>query len=445
MPSKAQNKKRRSEILIGLLLFCFTAKAQAAVLDAKSLKRVLDSVTVRGTDLNAFLGTKIQFLNLYAFRDGVFAAIPFQVDRKDKNGLFVFLKADPELEPLHEQDELVFMAKDTGDRISLEDWPENRKQGVEIQAKDPVNGFKGWVYLFSFDSVPKRSSEDYVHYNAQEQKILAASYVVGFSDDAPISFNMLAITPEAGGTGEDIVDRLKIRISARTFIGLSFEKTEKDFEAKVTAIKDGPVRVIRRSEYRITMYRVFTSPTAVCDQVYYSGFFEFPVGVDLNFDLNTVLTKATFQVTTDQSTPTDGYFYNENNLSGAAIDGKMTEEEKKLNLAPYNWSSVANKGSGKEACWLNRLILKTSPGVEVRLSYMDDQSLLDPPEEYPGQLGNIGYTLTNFQALKKGSHRITSILYILPRYSEEEVQTGLNVLDRPLQTLVGKGYSEKIL
>jgi hypothetical protein len=68
-----------------------------------------------------------------------------QSDKKLGNGVL-----DP-------RDVVLFMAKDTGDRVSETLWPERAAKGVEIQLIDPVDQGRSWVYVFFSRRIHRRS------------------------------------------------------------------------------------------------------------------------------------------------------------------------------------------------------------------------------------------------------------------------------------------------
>jgi hypothetical protein len=131
-------------------------------------------------------------------------------------------------------------------------------------------------------------------------------------------------------------------------------------------------------------------------------------------------------------------YYNSNNLKGLTDDGVMSDEEKNMNKAPFTWAVVKNNTQGNTTAFLNMPVISESVPVEPALYYMDDETLTDPPEEYPGQRGNLGYELDNFQWLKKGTHSIGSVLYALPDFNAGDEVPLINIMAKPLKVWVGK-------
>ena len=85
------------------------------------LHRPYDPVTVRGETLTLFRGAPVDELFAYAYKDGGWQQIPFQIDEKDGKGNYVFShemvrgkwrepKPTEGQAEFSRQDELVFMA-----------------------------------------------------------------------------------------------------------------------------------------------------------------------------------------------------------------------------------------------------------------------------------------------------------------------------------------------
>jgi hypothetical protein len=415
-------------LFLELFKFCF---GFCQILEKKTLSRSEDPVIVSAKYLKEMLNKKIKNLCLYSYRDGKFSPIPFQIDKKDENGNYIF--SENKKDVLEPYDELVFEVKDTGDRISKENYGE--LEGLEIQIEDPLNFEKSWVYLLLFEKEPVKSEIDYVKYHEQEEKIETTNYIVGFSQDNPILIENLTIKKEGGGDGENKADRFKVRFRAKTYFGISIKTCEEDIESRITGIIDGPIRVIRRIKSVLNFYRIFRSPSGESLQIYYYNFFEFPVVLYFPFDVNEIFYKGCFRVTFESKEPTKRIFYNSNNKKGYFLDGVMSEEEKNLNLSPYKWCAVKEETGG---AWITQLLLENQSLISPSLYYVDDKNIPDPPENFPGQIGNVGYEINNFEKIKKGFLRLKSIMYNLKNYSLGDEKKVLDILENPILIKVRK-------
>ena len=434
--------KRLCLILAAILLAAGPSAAVVVVPD--TLDRELDPVVVRGDRLVDLAGRPIDRLGLFASVDGALSPIPFQIDERDADGDFVFPygpKADPKAGDglLGAGDELVFMAADAGASAPPPLWPDDWKAAAVIELTDPTDDGRAWAYLLAFDEPPAKSAVDYVAYDNRTATVTTDRYRMGFHPKATIGIGDLAVLPGGGGDGSDDVDRLKIRFSGKTIFGFTVNRQEEDFSSKTIAWIDGPVRVVRRTRNRMVLFWKIPSPASDIDNVYYRNSFEFPTRVELPFDAKSIFKSGEFRVSTDLDCDevTGRVFRNENNPVGVTIDGRTDDAERALDARPYDWSSVAGRGENDRGGWLNRLVYDpTIAPIRPVLYYVDDETALDPPEDYPGQCGDIGYYLEGMVDVKKGMFELVSVLYQIPDDDPRTIRRALKVLDAPLAVAV---------
>lgn len=122
----------------------FVGANLAAAQEAKTLTRLHDPVIVKTALLSGLPTRDTAGYRLYSVQQGHLSPIPFQFDERDNAGEIVFSEAAAKNEfRLDENDELVFMAKDTGDRIAAELVPATSDAAVEIEVTDPVTRARG--------------------------------------------------------------------------------------------------------------------------------------------------------------------------------------------------------------------------------------------------------------------------------------------------------------
>src|SRR4029079_4234853 len=107
--------------------------------------RVHDPVIVPGARLSALPIRDTAKLRLHRFESGRAGAIPHQIDQRDESGDLVV--DGPRDFAFDDNDELVFMAKDAGDRTIADPCPSDCTAALEIEVRDPASGASGWVYL----------------------------------------------------------------------------------------------------------------------------------------------------------------------------------------------------------------------------------------------------------------------------------------------------------
>jgi hypothetical protein len=424
-------------------IILFGTAAMSLPVTQKNLKRKSDPIVITGEQLAQLTGLNPENIRLYAAgRGGALEPIPYQIDERDPNGDMVFTfgpkkSKDPDPD-FDENDELVFMAKDTGARVDRKAWPKDALKCVEIEVADPLDGSRAWAYAFAFDSPPPRSTVVYASISKDSMKIMTPNFNTQFCKDAPIAFCGIALTPAGGGDGLNYIDRLKVRATVTPkLLNVCFERSENDFASELIAFINGPVRVIRRTNNMMMLFGKIPSPGSVVDNVYYYDQFIFPTVINVPLDMGTFLREMKFRVTTDHNRRAIGKrFVNSNNPHGTTIDGKMSPEEKKLNLDPYKWMIIHGTEPGKRGGWLNRIFYDEGIKAQPYLYYMDDANKLDPPESDPGQIGNIGYDIRYMETLKKGIWRLTSYMYNIPDYHPGAEKPYLNILDHPLKITV---------
>lgn len=445
--------------LPGILLFFIASHCPSAFaaspsepiqVEPKSIAREHDPVKIVGSSLPRFLEASIGQCRLYAVKDRMFVPIPFQIDEVDAEGLYVLPhgkrpnrdrgKRDGRREReglIDDNDELVFMARDLGDRALEPAALPGATRSAEIEVVDPVTGGKGWAYLFSFPDPPAPSSRDYARFAPREDRVHAEFFTLGYSPVKDLVYtDFLAVTPAAGGNGENLIDRMNIRFTASILIrSITFSRHEDDFTSEIIAYKDGAVRVMRRVGNHMRLVLGLRSPEVIAYSVYYRDAIESPNTFHLPMDMKTVVKRVDFCGATDYRRGCKGMtFYTSGVPEGVAVDGRMSEREKELDRSDYEWTVLA----GPQGAMMSRLWLSPSFAEVMgkKLHYVDDASALNKPEADPGQFPTIGYLPTNLLELKKGDYFYNVHVYFPPQYSPGDEKKFLCILDHPLQVSI---------
>lgn len=182
---------------------------------------------------------------------GQWQPIPFQIDERDANGSF-FLGHDGLLDTL---DQMVFAAKDLGDRAPLANWPDDtearQSARYEIRITDPLApGQESYLYLFRTTTLDKSGVPSYMQYvpsatigRAAADTVIGTSYVQGHNPDFGLP-DYLRIF-DNGTASPDLLDRLKLRVNG---LGGLVKLAEQSLSANNPFAIVGPVRVIREVE-----------------------------------------------------------------------------------------------------------------------------------------------------------------------------------------------------
>lgn len=232
---------------IFLCMLCFLSIPCFAQLD--NLVRDYEPVIVTGNELDIFHGVPFNELFVYRYTKSTdeWTQIPFQFD--DVNANKEYFDEDDGI--LDEDDELSFMAEDMGDQATPGDWildSDSRSyHRYEIRTTDPLTSNQAWIYIYRSHSLTIEFTNDYIDSTADH--IVSDIYTLGFLDN-DVLLDELYISTTGGGNNTNFLDREKIRING-TVNALSYELTEEALTSTVK-IKDGPVRVIREVNVRLS-------------------------------------------------------------------------------------------------------------------------------------------------------------------------------------------------
>lgn len=392
-------------------------------------------------------GLPLDGFRLLTFGPRGFEPVPFQIDEIDGEGLYVLTQgAEPNRDEggrgqernldggLDGNDELVFLAAESGDRADLDAWPVGAERMVEIEVRDLETAGRGWTYLAWFQHPPPESPVDYVRYDPQEDRIYADCYTLGYAPEKDLVYTTsLAIRPECGGNGRDLLDRVLIRFSATVLLrGITFSRNEDDFVSRVLAYKDGPVRMMRRVANSMRLVAGLRTPKLIAYSMYYRDAVEAPNRIDVPVAVAAVLRDFRFEGGADYLSEAMGMrFYSSRNPAGVLVDGRMSPEEEALDRRDQQWTLLA----GPQGNLLTRIDF--GPGlrevVGKELVYRDDATRSEPPESEPGQFPKIAFSFTNLTALKRGRYFYSLHFYCLPSYRPGSEKEFLDILDRPLE------------
>jgi len=418
--------------------------------------RFTDVVLVPGRRLERFLGQPLSGIRLMAWQDGRWEPVPFQIDEKNEGGEFLFPfgeendqdELDHKLGPW---DELSFMAGDTGCRAAPTGWPRGVAKGVELEIIDPLTGEKGWLYLFSFLEPPSLSPVDLIRYDPDYDRIHSKYYAAGYSrtkNDQKAVMEYYSVPREDGGEGVNWFDSAKIWTQIKLFFSL-FKITihSDDWVSWVPAYIDGPIRVIVKKRTAIKIGLGLHTPTVEADLVYYPHYFVSAVVIAIPFDPSIVTSSLRLTIGTDLNHHATGMlFWNSENLEPVIVDGRMSPQERAMDMSPDRWRVVSGVDRGKymgKAVYAGNFKLSNIKLDEGR--YVDDYTHEEPPENEPGIFGSYNWTwdITNG---KKGNYVVwMEAHYGLPIESEADLKRCLDVTDNPLRVRIGTSVAPSCL
>lgn len=363
---------------------------------------VHEPVVIRGAELPVVLGKPANTLSVVSAKEGGIAYIPHQLDARDDKDTYVLpMSADEESAvaemPVDSNDELVFMPND-GDRRMTALQRQSLDVLAEIELTQKNGASSRWAYLITRENHESEPGVDYVHYDREDDVISGDVYRLGFSRKQPFVVEELRWALGDGSWSDNLVDSMKLRHSGKLFGLLDFRRTHGDYESTLTGVKDGPVRLIRRTENKVRIILGLKSPRVIMDYIASRGAFQMDVVVDIPFKIglffDEVVTVPSIDWNDDPALPTMQVRH-VSLESSQVIDGEMTRDELALNESPVTAIEVS---SDYGTIAMDMAMRGESP-VRARAFYRDQTAMEDMPERIPGQFGNTGFHTENWEEL----------------------------------------------
>ena len=343
------------KLLFLVFILSFTAASYADIIPKDLLNRKFEPIVVKANSMQALWGLSISQLFLYAY-DADLAAwriVPFQIDERN-NTTGSYHEVDDGI--LDSNEEIVFMLKSLGDKVPVDLWRQDTDlTRICIEVVDTLRNQKGWVYLYHSASIDDFLFEDYMAYDAENDKVLSKYYEVGFDPGFGLPTNY-TITEMGGGTNVDILDRFKVRILVDSDIGkipinednIKMQEILPFFNSKVRFRRNMVVKIELKVTFGFITIPIELGPYEFPIDFYpycMRGVFEIPLKFDdAPIDVNPKI--KSMRTSNDYGINSIGmYFYNFFNSSQQTanlIDGIGTNTgiDRTLVVPGYNWMMV---------------------------------------------------------------------------------------------------------
>lgn len=236
--------------------------------------RQFDAVIVNGWmgtlyDLTFNKDVRDTNIVVYSYNSSLAAwrMITFQIDHRapGDDGDFIFPRPQAG-EIFYGNDEIAFMSHDCGDQAPQQVWiddPSSRNYlRCEIKLDDPITHKTGYIYVFRTDTPeihPMESMADFVTFIPDSDRVRTDYYQLTHNYVTNGNMTNLSIPVSAGGTGQDFLERLKLRAKGSvkwgsTVLPIKNVLTEENIlkTGKPTVI-DGKVRILRRWNLKVSM------------------------------------------------------------------------------------------------------------------------------------------------------------------------------------------------
>lgn len=447
-------------MILAVLSWAGFCVASTPVMSKGPMQRSFDPVEVKGRFLESFLGRENKRFSLFSRKEGAFALVPFQIDERTPEGKMV-LPLGPEgsseegnhvLDP---QDDLVFMLGDVGFRAGAPDLEGLPGRTLEIEIEDPVRNERGYVYL-NWDEknvLPEATGAKVRLLEGSETAPYALEYRTGIVRgrlnkrgdtvyQTPL-YDSWICRPEAGGSGEDLLDAMKARLQ----LGFMFNTIKVSFDETtilggIDSLKIGPIRGVGRFWMRGVLPLGIKSPRAYMDVYLYDSMVLVPGQFRISGGKKHLLSSMEIMVGCDLSEEARGMkFYNSNNLEGFLVDGTMSESEKRMDTSLDEWRVVV----GPQGAMITASVWDESykEQADIRVRYLDDLKEVMPPEQTPGSIG-FHYNTSSVKKLKEGTYH-TLLCWFYPdhmydseRLRLEVIEAYMDIRKRPVVVRVGK-------
>jgi hypothetical protein len=430
------NSRHRAVILLVLLVLTPLSSAAAPVAISElridyPISSPYYPVILRGAQLAPLLGAARDRIAAYVKHGDRFTAIPFQIDRRDAHGQLLLDDAMPASlardAHFNAQDECVFMAGDLGEHGAGPAALLQPDKLVSVELNDPGSGQQAWVYLLVLLHAPENTPGGYVRYHPDSDALETDTYRLAFSRKMPMLADSVQwYDPALRAYGSNVIDVMKIRHAGRFLGGFTFRRGVEDYRSALVGTRVGPVRVIRRTENSIRVFLGLRSPTITVDYVGYAHAILADIRLNVPFRNDWFFSDLESITTWDGNDGPDyplSTVYSRSVPEGFPIDGHMSAAKRRFNASSDGAFALVNR----YGTLLVTMDFPASEPIKRQVYIMDDRTALDPPENIPGQFGNIGFRMTGWEKLSRGTHHLT---YRAMLIRDVTVRQGLSLLEK---------------
>lgn len=361
-----------------------------------------------GDALACLAGAREEAVELIACRERC-APIPWQLDERDADGELA-LSNGPEPNPdepsgvVDANDEILWMADDAGRRIAPGEVPAAASCALEIELRG--GGASAWVYAFTVPGPARRSPLRYVEYDAGRDEIANARVAIGFGAPTP---RYLSLRGAGGLPGPNLLDRLKVRASARFFGLIPLGRDEDDIQWVFGAWHAGPIRIVRREWQWVRLGWGLRTPIFRTESVVYRDSVELPVRLRLNFPPAYFFRGIEVQAALDFR-DLRGWTVRTSAGASGVVGALDPAAVARLTAPDAEWLAL----EGPSVTVVLRLQLSDSfASLRRQLLYRDDDDGYEP-EAVPGEHPAIGFRLTEWGDVGRGHHWFAAIATVLP-------------------------------
>jgi hypothetical protein len=225
-----------------LVLLCIgTGSTWAQDLSAERAHHVM---IVKGVQLAALSGQRLDDYHLEAVSEGALHPIPFQFDEFDRQGNPYFAESGTPIAGqagvMDGTDELVFMYRDAGDKRTTQMQPSAGSLALELQLQDGAQ--MRYVYLVKGGN--GRSDRRYVNFDRTQMRAQTDDYSMQFGQDNLLQWQGLYYK-HYQDPARNLIKGLDLNIHFTVFTPWTHATVTQDqLRPRIIGIKQGPVRTI---------------------------------------------------------------------------------------------------------------------------------------------------------------------------------------------------------
>ena len=418
-----QSRARHGCLLCGTILLSVLLLSQSVSAEiVKSYTIKLAPVCQKNNTLTVFSASQLPYLIGRPLRQLVFyrfsepseamQAIVFQIDQKDQQDRFVLRPAGDNNALLSAQDELLIRTEDLGEKIANNIKRLKEYKLIELKVLSEALDNPGFVYIDMDSGKPSKPvwKEQYLNYNTTDDVVTTDNFKIGFSELKPFLVDEFHWKLDNGQWSDDLSDMMKIRHKGR-FLGLNFSRSQDDYSSVLTAVKQGPLRVIRRTENRIKVFWKLKTPALLIDYIMTQDGFIMDTIIDIPFKISFFFSNLETITSMDWNPDQSGHMsvYSPKLGTDIRIDGSDSKLKQSFNSIEDTHFSVATSKGNLD---VDLQIPENFP-VRAMLYLADKPGRADPPENFPGQTGNVGFKTLGWENIDGRLHHLKFTVCIL--------------------------------
>lgn len=369
-------------------------------------------VVITGNLLPGLVGVPVDRIALFRWTGSVLEPIVFQIDRKDNKDRYI-LSHPTDAKPIIEtgffdtNDELALFSQDAGYRITgANEGVKPKNELVELEAMDEQSGSSRWLYAKKDAQITDRTNREYIKYFPSKDRVTTEEFKLGFSSDTPFLVDSLQWRTDSGdGWSPDVIDIMKIRHIGKLLGFIPFERHSGDYSSDLVAVKQGPIRIIRRTKNQVRMLWKLKTPTLLIDYVISPDGFVMDTIIDMPFPVGLFFSDAITLTTVDWNSAADLpvlYISSATRQESLQIDGAMGTEKTHFNTLAMTDVNVDSSLGNIHM----KVVIPDDFPIKPYLYLLDDRKQIDEPEQDPGQFGNVGFRTTGWENIDTEVHHM---------------------------------------